>query len=187
MRGDQAKWVWTWAHNIFSCLLDVILHLMSYILQKTPFKWDVSFQSHDLLKGCQNNRKQKHSFPLFGSISKSIFVNSNLFCVIIPHIITFKVMTNLKKKVHWFFVFLAGLKFVLDFNTKVKIEVEVCGNTHFGCVLLNLLLGWNSWLGYISKSVVTTACIFYFEWAPRASPRQRLQWLVVHISLQAST
>ena len=69
----------------FSFLLGVMLHSKSYVLQKTPLKLDLSFQSYDLLKCCQNNRKQKDLFPLFGSISKSIFANSNSFCLIIPH------------------------------------------------------------------------------------------------------
>ncbi len=46
----------------------------------------IPFQSYHLLKGFQNNRKQKHLFPLFGSISKSIFANFDSFCLIIPHI-----------------------------------------------------------------------------------------------------
>ena len=32
----------------------------------------------------QNNRKQKDLFPLFGSLSKSIFANSDSFCLITP-------------------------------------------------------------------------------------------------------
>ena len=73
-------------NNILSFLLDVILLSNSYILQKTPLKLDMSFQSYDLLKGHQNNRKQKDLFPLFGSISKSIFASSDSFCLITPHI-----------------------------------------------------------------------------------------------------
>ncbi len=73
-----------WAHHIFSFLLGVIFYSKSYILQKTPFKLDMSFQSYDMLKGCRNNRKQKDLFSLFGSISKSIFANSDSFCLIIP-------------------------------------------------------------------------------------------------------
>ena len=67
-------------------LLGVILHSQSYILQKTPLKLDMSLQGYDQLKGCQNNRKQKDLFLLFGFISKSIFANSDSFCLIAPHI-----------------------------------------------------------------------------------------------------
>ncbi len=87
MWGNQAKWVWTCRYHIFSFLVGLILHLKSYILLKTPLKSDIPFQSYDPLKACQNNRKQKHLFPLFGSISRSIFANSDSFCLIIPHII----------------------------------------------------------------------------------------------------
>ncbi len=66
MWDDQAKWVWTQAHHIFSFLFGVIFHSKSYVLQKTPLKLDMSLQSYDLLNGCQNNRKQKDLFPLFG-------------------------------------------------------------------------------------------------------------------------
>ncbi len=59
----------------------------SYLLQKTSLKLDMSFLSYDLLKDCQNNRKQKYLFPLFGSISKSIFVSSDSFCLITSHIL----------------------------------------------------------------------------------------------------
>ncbi len=72
--------------SYFSYLLDVIFHSKSYILLKTPLKSDMSFQSYYLLKGCQNNRKQKDLFPLFSSISKSIFANSNSFCLMIPQL-----------------------------------------------------------------------------------------------------
>ena len=66
--GDnQAKWVLTQKHHIFSFQLAVIFLSKSYIMQKTPLKLDMSFQSYDLLKGCQNNRKQKDLFPFFGS------------------------------------------------------------------------------------------------------------------------
>ncbi len=75
--------------SIFSFLLGVILHSKSYILQKTPLKLDMSLQNYDLLKGCQNNRKQKDLFPLFGSISKSVFANSDSFRLIIPQFISF--------------------------------------------------------------------------------------------------
>ena len=60
MWDDQAKWIWPRSHHIFSFLLvGVILHSKSYLLQKTPLKLDMSFQSYDLLKGFQNNGKQK--------------------------------------------------------------------------------------------------------------------------------
>ncbi len=85
MWENQAKWVWTRAHHIFSFLLYVIFHSKGYVLQKTPLKFDMSFQSYDILKGYQNNRKQKNLFPLFGSFSKSIFANSDSFCLIIPN------------------------------------------------------------------------------------------------------
>ena len=89
MWGNQAKWVWTWAHHILNFLLDVILHskLCSkiFVLLKTPLKLDMSVQSYDLLKGCQNNREQKDLFPLFGRVSKSIFASSNSVCLITSH------------------------------------------------------------------------------------------------------
>ncbi len=84
MWGDQAKCVWTRRNHIFSFLCDVVFHSKSFILLKTPLKSEIPFQSYDLLKGCQDNRKHKHLFPLFDSISKSIFANSNSFCLIIP-------------------------------------------------------------------------------------------------------
>ncbi len=84
---NQAKWVWPREHHNFSFLLSVILLSKSYILQKIPLKLYKSFQSYDLLKGHQNNRKQKALFPLFGSISKSTFANSDSFCLITPHLI----------------------------------------------------------------------------------------------------
>ena len=74
--------VWTRVHHIFSLLLGVMLHSKSYILQKTQLKLDKSLQSYDLWKGCQNKRKWRDLFPLFGSISKSKFANSNSFCLI---------------------------------------------------------------------------------------------------------
>ncbi len=68
-------------------ILDVIFHSKSYTLQKTSIKLDMSLQSYGLLKGSQNNRKQKDLLPFFGSISKSILiVNCDSFCLIIPHI-----------------------------------------------------------------------------------------------------
>ncbi len=74
MWNDQAKWVWTQTYHIFSFLLGVILHSKSYVLQKTSLKLDMPFYIYDLLKDCQNNRKQKDLFPLFGSISKSQYL-----------------------------------------------------------------------------------------------------------------
>ena len=87
MWGNRAKWVWTRTHNIFRFLLHIMLHSKSYILQKTPSKLHKSLQSYGLLNGCENNKKQRDLFPLFSSISKSIFANSDSFCLITPHMV----------------------------------------------------------------------------------------------------
>ena len=60
----------------------------------------MSLQSYDLLKVCQNNRKQKDKFPLFGSIFKSIFANSDSFCLIIPHMSSRKLVKENASKKH---------------------------------------------------------------------------------------
>ena len=49
---DQAKSVWSRSYSIFSFLLDCNKHLQSYILQKTPARYQQ-------LKIFQNKRKQK--------------------------------------------------------------------------------------------------------------------------------
>ncbi len=77
--------------------LENIIYLVFYLMlfsfqratfcKKNPLKLDMSFQSYDLLKGHQNNRKQKDLFPLFGSISKLIFASSDSFCLLTPHIL----------------------------------------------------------------------------------------------------
>ncbi len=82
--GDQAKWALTRAHHIFSFLLGVILHLKSYVLQKTQLKLDMSFAKLWPIERL-SKQKKKDLFPLFGSISKSIFENSHSFCLITPH------------------------------------------------------------------------------------------------------
>ena len=64
-------------------LLDVILHSKCYVLQKTPLKLGMTFQSYDLLKGCQNNRKQKDLFPLFGYLQINI---CNFRLILLDHI-----------------------------------------------------------------------------------------------------
>ncbi len=87
MWGNQAKWVWTLTYHIFSFLLSVIFHSKSYVLQKTPLKLDMSFWSYDVLKDCQNSRKQKDLFSLFGSIFKSIFASSDSFCLNTSHML----------------------------------------------------------------------------------------------------
>ncbi len=54
MWADQVKCV---EHIIFLVFyFGVIFHSKTYVLQQTPLKLDMSFQSYDLLKDCQNNR-----------------------------------------------------------------------------------------------------------------------------------
>ena len=64
MWDNQAKWVWTRAHHIFSFLLDVILHSKSYVLQKTPLKLDILFKSYDLWVVKTIENKQIYFFCL---------------------------------------------------------------------------------------------------------------------------
>ena len=72
--------------NIFSFLLYVILHSKSYILLKTSLKLDMSIQSYDLLKGCQNSTRKENKRTYFLCLALSPNQYFRLICLIIPQL-----------------------------------------------------------------------------------------------------
>ena len=65
--------------DIFNFLLDWSAHLERYILLKTPPQSDQWFQSYNLLKDTQNNRKQQKFISFSGHISQSVLLTSDWF------------------------------------------------------------------------------------------------------------
>ena len=86
MWHDQGEWFTCRQFSILIFQYETLVHLKCYILIQTPSQSDIWFQRYEQFFNFKINVKHKNLSPLSGCNSKSIFLTSDSFPLIMSHI-----------------------------------------------------------------------------------------------------